>query len=265
MSLHSWQQLLSRKQMLGVLSVLDACSDPQTGGQTFKETLAEAIATQFGVRDVTFFHGRSYPDIFADPKPLLAGATARLLPAYREKWCDKDIFTLPQARRRLTAEGFVTLEELARLPRPQHSYVVDYLNPNDMHTASAMHLRLADGEALVGMFDRIRPWEEADLIAIRLLAKQLRARAVTISAATRTTAADPLAGLSPRQIEVAELVSDGLSNHEIAAALCLSELSVKKYVSRIFEITGHRNRAELATAVLRRGRPDGADHRRTGV
>lgn len=264
MSVQNWQQLLSRKQLLGVLSVLESCVDSETGGDRFKETLTESLATHFGIRDVTFFHGRTYPEIFADPEPLLAGATADLLPAYREQWSDKDIFALPQARRRLTADGFVTLDELARLPRPQRSYVVDYLRPNDMHTASAMHLRLADGEALIGMFDLIRPWEDGDRLAIRLLARQLRARTVTISAGATASAADPLAGLSPRQVEVAELVSDGLSNHEIATALCLSELSIKKYISRIFEVTGHRNRAELATAVLRRGRPS-SDHRRTRV
>ena len=44
---------------------------------------------------------------------------------------------------------------------------------------------------------------------------------------------------------------DGLSNAEIAQRLSLSELSVKKYVSRIFDAAGLRNRAELATAVLR--------------
>ncbi|MEV5649530.1 LuxR C-terminal-related transcriptional regulator [Nocardia sp. NPDC052254] len=265
MSVQSWQQLLSRRQLLAVLSVLESCSDSRTGGETFKEKLAESIATQFGIRDVTFFHGPNYREIFSDPKPLLAGATARLLPIYRESWSDKDIFALPQARRRLTADGFVTLDELARLPRPQRSYVVDYLNPNDMHTAAAMHLRLADGEALIGMFDRIRPWEAADLIAIRLLAKHLRSHTATIGAGTPSAPADPLAGLSPRQIEVAELVSDGLSNHEIADVLCLSELSIKKYISRIFEITGHRNRSELATAVLRRSFTGGTHQPRTGV
>ncbi|MGW5385307.1 helix-turn-helix transcriptional regulator [Nocardia sp. NPDC003963] len=264
MSAQTWQQALSRKQLLGVLSVLDSCTD-SGGGAGFKQTLTEAISRHFGVRDVTFFHGRTYPEIFADPEPLLGGATSRLLPVYRESWRDKDIFTLPQARRLVTDNGFVTMDELARLPRPQRSYVVDYLAPNDMHSATAMHLRLADGEALVGMFDRIRPWDETDLLAIRLLAHQLRVRTVTISAAEPGPAADPLAGLSPRQIEVAELVSDGLSNQEIATALCLSELSVKKYVSRIFDITGHRNRAELATAVLWRGRPGGPGHRGNGV
>ncbi|MBY4576200.1 hypothetical protein ACN94_22060 [Gordonia paraffinivorans] len=55
-------------------------------------------------------------------------------------------------------------------------------------------------------------------------------------------------------MEVAALVSEGLSNAEIADRLFLSEQSVKKYMSRIFEATGWRNRSEVAAAVLRRHR-----------
>ncbi|WP_238418878.1 LuxR C-terminal-related transcriptional regulator [Gordonia sp. 'Campus'] len=243
-----WQDLLSRRQMLGVLAVLEQC-EHTAGGQQFKEGLVEAISTYFGVRDVTFFHGRTYSEIFDDPAPLLTGAAAPLLRDYRERWRDKDIFALPRARRVLTAEGFATLEELSRLPVPQRSYVVDYLHPNDMDTASALHLPLSDGEALIGMFDRVREWDESDMLAMRILARQLRARTATVSAAHEPV--DPLAALTPRQLEVAELVSDGLSNAEIAQRLSLSELSVKKYMSRIFEAAGLRNRAELATTVLR--------------
>ncbi|CAM3348780.1 LuxR C-terminal-related transcriptional regulator [Nocardioides dubius] len=251
MAAPAWHDVLSRKQMLGIVAVLEACEDGG-GGQTFKELLAEAISTHFGVRDVTFFHGATYPQIFADPAPLLTGATAPLLDVYQEEWHEKDIFATPQARRVLTRTGFTTLDQLARLPMPQHSYVVDYLNPNGMETAAALHLPLADGEALVGMFDRVLSWDESDYAAIRVLTRQLRARSVLIRAGEAVVADDRLDRLTPRQIEVADLISDGLSNHEIAQVLSLSEQSVKKYVSRIFEVTGHRNRSELATAVLRR-------------
>ncbi|PYE19440.1 LuxR family transcriptional regulator [Williamsia limnetica] len=249
----TWHDALSKKQMMGILSVLEICEDAG-GGPEFKQSLVEAISTYFGVRDVTFFHGPTFPEIFDDPSPLLTGAAEPLLTVYQDRWQDKDVFAMPQARRVLTAAGFTTLDELSRLPVPQRSYVVDYLNPNDMATASAMHLPFADGEALIGMFDQIRTWDESDLLAVRMLARQLRARTAMISAAAETVTVDPLENLTPRQLEVAELVSDGLSNSEIARELILSELSIKKYISRIFDVTGHRNRAELATAVLRRGR-----------
>ncbi|MBM7369009.1 helix-turn-helix transcriptional regulator [Gordonia hydrophobica] len=244
-------EVLSARQMRAVLSVLERCEELDDG-PSFRVGLADAVASAFGVGNMTFFHGRTFSTIFDDPAPLLTGATASLLPVYQERWRDKDIFALPEARTMLTTRGFATMDELARLPRPQHSYVVDYLVPHGIACASAIHLTLADGEALLGMFDADGVWDDADLIAIRLLARQLRARSVTVSAAAAST--DAFVGLTPRQNDVAALVSEGLSNAEIAAQLFLSELSIKKYVSRIFEVTGFRNRSELATAWLRRPR-----------
>lgn len=244
-------EALSDRHLRAVLSVLERC-DGLDDGPSFREGLAEAVASAFGVGNMTFFHGATYSTIFDDPAPLLTGSTAALLPHYQERWRDKDIFAMPAAQRALSTNGFATVDELSRLPRPQHSYVVDYLKPNGIAQASAIHLTMADGEALLGMFDEAGIWDEADVIAIRMLARQLRARSVTVSASV--TPIDVLAGLTPRQREVAALVSEGLSNAEVAERLFLSELSVKKYVSRIFEVSGCRNRSELATAWLRRRR-----------
>ncbi|WP_213933549.1 response regulator transcription factor [Rhodococcus sp. B50] len=254
----AWHDELSRKQALGILAVLEQCEEAR-GGKAFKEAMVCAISTHFGVRDVTFFHGRTYAEIFDDPAPVLTGAAAPLLTAYRDRWQDKDVFALPRSRRVLSSCGFATLDELPKLPSPQHSYVVDYLRPNDIGTASAIHLPLADGQALVGMFDKVRSWDRSDLIAMRVLARHLRSRTATIAITEESV--DPLGNLTRRQLDVAELVGHGLSNAEIAERLSLSELSIKKYISRIFDVTGHRNRSELAIAVLRRDRKSHAQHR----
>lgn len=258
MERRAWHDELSRKQVLGILAVLEHCEEAG-GGKTFKEALVHAISTHFGVRDVTFFHGRTYAEIFDDPAPVLTGVAAPLLPVYHEQWRDKDVFALPRSRRVLTSCGFATLDELPRLPSPQHSYVVDYLRPNDIGTASAIHLPLADGQALVGMFDKVRSWDRSDLIAMRVLARHLRSRTTTVVVTDNPV--DTLGNLTRRQLEVAELVGHGLSNAEIAERLSLSELSIKKYMSRIFDATGLRNRSELAIAVLRRDRGPRAQHR----
>lgn len=52
--------------------------------------------------------------------------------------------------------------------------------------------------------------------------------------------------LSPREIEVMELVVQGCSNAEIAAALFLSEKTVKNNLTRTFVKLSARNRAEAA-------------------
>jgi DNA-binding NarL/FixJ family response regulator len=55
--------------------------------------------------------------------------------------------------------------------------------------------------------------------------------------------------LTGREVEICELVLDGRSNAEIAAALFLSEKTVKNHLTHVFGKLGARNRAE-AVAVL---------------
>lgn len=244
--------MLSPEHLRRVLTVLDiarSCS----GGTDFKENLVEAIATVFNVRDVTFFFGTNYAALFDDPAPLLTGSTESLLRQYQELWRDKDIFAMPSARRILTDDGFAMVDDLSRLPVPQRSYVRDYLAPNGIGSASAIHLTFSDGEALVGMFDRERYWDQSDVVAMKLLASHLRASSPSVAIGA-ADAASPLDALSPRQLEVAELIGDGLTNAQIAEALVLTEMTVKKYVSRIFEATSLHNRSALASSVTRRSR-----------
>ncbi|WP_027087901.1 LuxR C-terminal-related transcriptional regulator [Cohnella panacarvi] len=59
--------------------------------------------------------------------------------------------------------------------------------------------------------------------------------------------------LSVREREVASLAADGLSNADIAAKLFISEATVKKHLSTIFEKLGLKRRSQLA---LRLGRHD---------
>jgi two-component system nitrate/nitrite response regulator NarL len=51
--------------------------------------------------------------------------------------------------------------------------------------------------------------------------------------------------LTPRESEAAQLVTEGLSNREIAAKLGLSEHTVKNYLFRIFDKTGVSSRVGL--------------------
>lgn len=62
--------------------------------------------------------------------------------------------------------------------------------------------------------------------------------------------------LSPREIVVAQCVSDGLGNAAIAERLSVSAKTVEKYVSSIFAKLKVRSRAQIA-AVFVRGEMDG--------
>lgn len=52
-------------------------------------------------------------------------------------------------------------------------------------------------------------------------------------------------GLTKREAEIAILISKGLSNREIAEEFVISEATVKKHVSNIFEKTGIEKREQL--------------------
>lgn len=64
---------------------------------------------------------------------------------------------------------------------------------------------------------------------------------------------DRLAGLTDRQLEVLRLVAGGRSNAEVAAALFLSEATVKTYVSHLLTRLGLRDRVQLTVLAYETG------------
>jgi DNA-binding NarL/FixJ family response regulator len=60
-------------------------------------------------------------------------------------------------------------------------------------------------------------------------------------------------GLSPREIEVLEFVTQGKTNKEIGAALDIAENTVKNHLKNILEKLHLENRVQAATFALRRG------------
>ena len=60
-------------------------------------------------------------------------------------------------------------------------------------------------------------------------------------------------GLTPREREILQSITAGLSNREIASSLSLSEQTVKHHLSSIFDKTGTSSRLELALFAVRNG------------
>jgi DNA-binding NarL/FixJ family response regulator len=61
-------------------------------------------------------------------------------------------------------------------------------------------------------------------------------------------------GITPRELEILELIAAGLSNKEIAERVHVSENTVKTYSSRVFDKLGARAVASRSPVYARDGR-----------
>lgn len=60
--------------------------------------------------------------------------------------------------------------------------------------------------------------------------------------------------LSAREIEIIELVAEGLTNQEIADRLTISKRTVDNHVSNVFTKTGSKNRVALLNWAMDNGK-----------
>lgn len=61
-------------------------------------------------------------------------------------------------------------------------------------------------------------------------------------------------GIGERELEITALVAEGLSNKEISEKVCLSEGTVRNYISNVLEKLELRDRTQLAVYYLQRSR-----------
>ena len=85
------------------------------------------------------------------------------------------------------------------------------------------------------------------------LAGQMLLSQAGLPMSAKPAGANPIARLTHREGQICALLADGLTNREIGDHLSISEKSVKRYITRIFETLDVRNRVEAA--MLSRGGP----------
>ena len=61
-------------------------------------------------------------------------------------------------------------------------------------------------------------------------------------------------GIGERELEITALVAEGLSNKEISEKVCLSEGTVRNYISNVLEKLEFRDRTQLAVYYLQRSK-----------
>jgi DNA-binding NarL/FixJ family response regulator len=103
------------------------------------------------------------------------------------------------------------------------------------------------------LFDAVRVVAAGDA----LLAPAVTRRLISEFARLRPRADAPpsgeLASLTPRETQVLRLVAEGLSNHEIAARLVVTEETVKTHVSRVLGKLGLRDRTQAVVTAYETG------------
>jgi len=86
-----------------------------------------------------------------------------------------------------------------------------------------------------------------------LLPPEIAAKLVRVIHRGGSTRPEPTESLTDRETEILRLIASGAANKEIAAALGISENTVKTHISNLFQKLGARDRTEAVTKALTRG------------
>jgi DNA-binding NarL/FixJ family response regulator len=115
--------------------------------------------------------------------------------------------------------------------------------------ASGFLLKDVSPEQLV---DAVRTIRSGDALLAPSITRRLVERFASPPSAPAVPHGD-LSELTPRELEVLELLARGLSNAELAAHLVLSEATVKTHVARILRKLGLRDRVQAVVLAYQTG------------
>jgi DNA-binding CsgD family transcriptional regulator len=121
-------------------------------------------------------------------------------------------------------------------PRQDHAHVMSGPIVCDGRLVGTLNLARADGHP---------PFDANDLADLSALCLHLSAKLATLRAKPKTFNSALVGRLTPREIEIAELVAQGLTNGEIGEKLFITQNSVKQALKRMFRKLGVSARAEM--------------------
>lgn len=110
--------------------------------------------------------------------------------------------------------------------------------------AAGFHLKDADPEELARAIRQVHAGQTSlDPLVTRKLMEQI----------ARPSGEPGVEALTPREVEVVQLIARGLSNQEIGEALFITEVTVRTHVSNILSKLGLASRTQAALWALRHG------------
>jgi non-specific serine/threonine protein kinase len=231
-------QRVGEARALGLLALLRAPGDLEGARALIHDALALAVA-----EDDVWGQGHCYAylGLFAADEGDAATATAHLRTAVELLLPLRDSVLIPvallaQARVLVTTDPVRAVEVGAALCAIR-ARIGGELTP--LWKARVERLREVATEA-VGAELAGAAWRRGS----QLGADEAIARAFDTA---RTPELTPVAGVSARELEVAHLVADGLTNKEIGARLYLSVRTVESHVRNLLIKLGLTNRTQLAT------------------
>lgn len=143
--------------------------------RAFKNVLMGALHEHYDCLNTTFFTGPTFVTAFSDPSPVVTGRITPVIDEYQARWYPKDVFASAQSRAALSKTPAISADKLGGLATDSVSYLQDFLYRKQLHSASVMHLDLAnDCHGLVGLFDSEgKEPDRVRLHAMGLLSRQL--------------------------------------------------------------------------------------------
>ncbi|AKG21124.1 LuxR C-terminal-related transcriptional regulator [Calothrix sp. 336/3] len=121
-------------------------------------------------------------------------------------------------------------------PRDDHAHVMSGPIIYDGRLVGTLNLTRESGN---------RAFDANDLADLSALCLHLSTKIATLRAKTKTTNANLVSPLTPRELQIAQLVAQGLTNAEIGEKLWISQNSVKQALKRMFRKLQVSARAEM--------------------
>lgn len=154
--------------------------------------------------------------------------------------------------------GIAALREINRLPQPPKVIMLTTFDL-ERHIQAALQAGAAGfllkDAAPTELITAIRAVAAGDAVLAPAVTRRVLAEFVDKGPAYRRAAQQRLELLSPRERQVADAVSQGMSNADIGRDLQMTEATVKAHVSRSLTKLGLTNRVQLALLTYQAHKP----------